>query len=305
MLGTLAGFSYLANKILRETPRRLWRYANRKNFAILLYRYREFPTYGLFSSLAAAIARNLPIILLSYFFSAATVGFFSVAFRIVAGPFQLGAVSVTNVFYQKSNEARKDGNLGEVTKQTFERLAAIFMTPLMLLSIGAAEIVVLLLGDKWAPTASYLSWLCLWFFFIAIASPLHRLFAVLERQSELAILNGMLFVFSAGGLITGGLMEDPQMAVILFCLASSFIWMAQGVRTMKIGGAGGLNYFRLIFLELAKSAPFGAALYAGRILTDDIFAVTGMTLCLLAIFGVLRVKFILGRKIKPLGMQKA
>ena len=101
-----------------------------RRMLILLHRYRRFPIYDLSSSVTAAIARNLPVLLLSYFFTPAVVGFFAVGYRMVAGPLQIGAASVTQVFFQRANEARQAGNLDNITQQAFERLAAIFMTPL-------------------------------------------------------------------------------------------------------------------------------------------------------------------------------
>jgi len=296
VMGSVAGFLFLANKVFRSIPRHYWKHVNLKRSRVLLHRYRRFPVYDLTSSLTAVIARNLPIIALSYFFTPAIVGFFSIAYRMVAGPLQVGATSVTGVFFQRASEARQAGNLSSITLQTFERLAAIVMTPLLLLCMAANEITGTLLGDQWLDAGVYIRWLTLWLFFSAIASPLHRLFALLERQDELAIINGLLFVCSAGALIAGGLLDDPVTTIALFSIVSTIIWIGQGIRILVISGVAPMAYFRVLTREFARILPFAAAMLAAKLMTTNALIITGVFLALLGVFALRRAKYILGNR---------
>ena len=197
VLGQALGVIYLITKSLPLIPGFFWKHVTRKNVIILLHRYRQFPAYNMFASLSSTVARNLPVILLSYFFTAATVGFFSIAFRLLAAPLQLIGAAVTEVFFQRANDEKQSAKLAEITLKAYDRLVALFLTPLTLVALAAPEIILLLFGDEWADTAVYLRWLALWTLFTSIAAPLHRLFAIVERQNEQAIIDGMLFVVSA------------------------------------------------------------------------------------------------------------
>jgi lipopolysaccharide exporter len=295
LLGTFAGLIFVAIKTLKNTPRRFWRSISFRRSLILLQRYRHFPLYDLFSSTIAIISRNLPVILLGYFFSSAVVGFFYIAHRMVAAPLQLGATSVTQVYYQRANEAKQKGNLDVITLQVFERLLVIFLTPLSLLCIAAPEITLVVLGPDWQESGVYLRWLSLWMFFMSIASPMHRIFAILERQNELAIINGSIFIVSAATLTIGGLNGDATFAIALFSVGVSAVWMVQGLWTLYILGTPLANYFLALIKESLRAAPFAAALGVTRYLTDSPLITLGVFGICIGAFGLLRAKFILTR----------
>jgi lipopolysaccharide exporter len=295
LIGTTAGVIFVAIKGLKNLPRRHWQQVSFKRALILLHRYRRFPMFDLFSATVATVSRNLPVILLTYFFTPTVVGFFFVAYKMVAGPLQLGATSVTQVFFQRANEAKKTGDLNTVTLQVFERLLVIFFTPLSLLCIAAPELTLFILGADWQESGVYLRWLTLWMFFTSIASPMHRIFAILERQNELAIINALIFTVSVATLSAGGLKGDPELALILFAVGVSIVWMGQGLRTLSIAGVPIAKYFQLLFMEGLKSAPFAAALIITRYLTDNMLIILTVFIISLGVFGLLRARFILKR----------
>jgi lipopolysaccharide exporter len=294
--GSVTGFIYLLFKSLKDVPRHYWKTLSIKRIRILLHRYRRFPAYDLLSSVAAAISRNLPIIALGYFFNPAAVGFFAVAYRMVGGPLQLGTASITQVFFHRSNQARHAGDLDKITVQAFDRLTAIFMAPLVLLCIAAPEITVILLGDQWAEAGIFLRWLVPWFFFVSIASPLHRLFAVLERQSELAVINSLLFLFSAGALIAGGMTGEPVYAVALFSICSSVVWIGQGIRLLVIAGAKTSDYFGTLFNEAIAMLPYAVLMSVARLLTENQLIITAVFSILMGVFALRRAKYVFGKK---------
>jgi lipopolysaccharide exporter len=295
LLGTFAGLAFVANKALKNTPQKYWKNISFRRSLILLQRYRNFPLYDLFSSTIATISRNLPVILLGYFFSSAVVGFFYLAHRMVAAPLQLGATSVTQVYFQRANEAKQKGDLDVITMQVFERLLVIFFTPLSLLCIAAPEITLVVLGPDWQESGVYLRWLSLWLFFTSIASPMHRIFAILERQNELAIINALIFTVSAATLIIGGLKDDPTFAIALFSVGVSVAWLIQGLWTLYISGTPLANYFLSLIKESVRVAPFAAVLGASRYLTDNPLIIAAVFAICVVAFGLLRARFILTR----------
>jgi lipopolysaccharide exporter len=295
LLGTTASVIYVAIKGLSIVPRRHWQQVSFKRALILLHRYRRFPMFDLFANTVATVSRNMPVILLTYFFTPTVVGFFFVAYKMVAGPLHIGATSVTQVFFQRANQAKNTGDLHLVTLQVFERLLVIFFTPLALLCIAAPELTLVILGADWQVSGSYLRWLTLWMFFTSIASPMNRIFAILERQNELAIINVLIFIVSAATLSAGGLKGDPGLAIALFTVGVSFVWVGQGLRTLTISGVPASRYFQLLFIEALRTAPFAAALGITRYLTDNTLIILAVFIISLGIFGLLRARFILTR----------
>ncbi|MGI9291190.1 MAG: oligosaccharide flippase family protein [Gammaproteobacteria bacterium] len=294
--GSVAGLFYLASRSRLTIHRKYFRHFSLRRAVTLLHRFRRFPQFDLFSGTIATISRNLPVILLTYFFSPAVVGFFFVAYRIVASPLQIGATSVTQVFFQRAVTAKKSGELPAITIKVFERLMVIFFTPLALLCIAAPELTLLALGEEWTQSSVYLRWLCIWLFFSSFTSPVHRLFAILEKQNELAMLNALIFTVSVITLSVGGIRNDPTLAVALFSCGAAAGWFVQGMRTLAIAGVSVSTYFRLMLTEAVKVVPFAAAVGLTRYLTSNEIIVTLVFIAAIGVFGLLRAKFILSRK---------
>jgi lipopolysaccharide exporter len=298
LLGTATGGIYIAIKGLVNIPRHHWQQIRFKLALILLHRYRRFPMFDLFSDTIATTSRHLPVILLTYFFTPAVVGFFFIAYKMVAGPLELGATSVTQVFFQRANQAKITGDLDLVTLQVFERLLVVFFTPLSLLCLAAPELTLFILGADWQDSGVYLRWLTVSMFFTSIANPMHRIFAILERQNELAIINTLIFIVSAATLSVGGLMGDPELAIAMFAVGVSFVWIGQGLRVLYISGVPVTRYFQLLFIEALRAAPFAAALGLTRYLTDNTLIILAVFSISIGLFGLLRARFILTRSKK-------
>jgi len=284
IFGEITGVFVIARRALKHVPKRYWKSVRWQRIMVLLHRYRRFPLYDLASSFAAALARSMPVIVLGIFFTPAIVGFFAMANRLVAAPMQLGTTSITRVFFERANRAKLAGNLDTMTSEVYRRLVTILLTPLGLLAIAAPDLVVILLGDKWEESGHYLRWLAGWFFFVSTTSPLHRLFAVLEKQDELAIINGLLFLVSTAALVTGGMLDDARLTLALFAIASSALWFIQCIRVMHIAGVPAISIVRILSQEAIQTAPYLAAMLAIQYFVSNLFVICGSAIFLGGLF---------------------
>lgn len=293
VLGLLSGLIVILYLGAKNVKRRYWNSLSIRHFVLLLYRYRQFPRYGLLSNVAAATVRALPVLFLGYFFNPAVAGFFAMANRLIAAPCQLITASLVKVFFERANRANLDGNMDAVTSGVYERLIMLLTTPLTLLGVAAPELVVVVLGEQWFETSVYLRWLCGWLLFISAISPLDRVFLIAERQIELAAVNIGLFVVGAGALIAGGLMQDAQLAVGLFCVSTTVLRLVQGARILHIAGASVTTLFTAPSKEFLLTLPYIAALIATRYITDNTWIYLSVFLGLIGLFTVSRAKAII------------
>jgi len=293
VFGSVAGLLVLVRGGMRHVSPHYWKSVRLRRIRSLIIQYRHFPGYGLISSFVAAVVRSLPVFCLGYFFTPAIVGFFSMANRLVSGPVQLITNSVVKVFYERANRAQRDGNLGELTAGLYERLVILLLTPMALLSIAAPDLTMLLLSEKWAQTGIYLQWLSIWLFFVASISPLHKIFLIVERQHELAIINVLLFIATAAGLIAGGLLENATLAVAAFCISSSLVRLGQGARVMSISGTPKRRILTAPVHELLRSTPFIGCMFLTCYYSENNWIITGIFLLLLTIFALVRMKSVL------------
>jgi lipopolysaccharide exporter len=293
VFGELIGLFALARRALLAAPKRYWRKITWSNTKVLLHRYRRFPQFSLLASFAAALSRNMPVLCLGIYFGAATVGFFALAYRLLAAPMQLGISSVTRVFFERANRAKRENNLAELTTRTFGSLMVIACTPLVLVAIAATELVTLLLGDPWVQSATFLRWLTLFLFFAVPTSALDKLFVIQEKQHELALINGLLLVVTTAGLVVGGWIGNPNTAVGIFCTVAAFVWGLQCFRVLWLAGIKPQVGINIIFKELLQSLPFAVPMLLAAVLIDSKIVVSTIFVVLMAIFGLIRAKNVL------------
>lgn len=293
LLGSLAGMAVLLQHFRKTIQPGLWKSVRLKRVFALLYYYRSYPGYGLSSNFIGAIVRALPVFSLGYFFNSAAVGYFALANQLVAAPVQLITNSIVDVFFERAKRANIDGDVAEVTARIYGSLIALLLTPLALLSIAAPEMMILILGDEWVQTGVYIRWLAIWFFFLSGITPLFRIFLVLNRQRELALINVASLLVSAGCLLAGGLYGDATQIIIWFCIGSALVRTGEALRVMHITG----NPMRLVAelpaKELIKSAPFILPMLLAHFLTENTLIISGLFLLLLGIFGATRLKSII------------
>jgi lipopolysaccharide exporter len=292
IFGGVAGMGLLLQRSRKGLHSRLWKGLRLKRIFALLYYYRAYPGFGLSSNFMGALVRALPVFSLGYFFSPTAVGYFALANQLVAGPVQLVTNSIVDVFFERAKRATKDGDLAQLTARIYGILIAFLMTPLALLSIAAPELISLLLGDEWVQTGVYIRWMAIWFFFLSGITPLFRIFLVLNRQNELAVINVISLLVSAGTLVVGGIYGDATQTIILFCIGSSLVRTGEALRVMFITG----NRMRLVaelpIREFLKSAPLILPMLLACLMTDNRLVITVIFLALLGIFGVTRLKSI-------------
>lgn len=292
VLGSLTGLLIILQHGLKNVPKEYWSTLRLNKAYLLLRRYRHFLGYGLLSNFAAAAVRSLPVLALGFFFSPAIVGFFSMANRLVTAPFQLVTNSLFRVFFERANRAKNQGNLDVLTARLYERLIMLLMTPLALLGIAAPELIVILLGERWAGTSIFLQWLSGWLLFVSAISPLDRLFLIVERQIELASINVLLFITSLASLVAGGLMNDATLAVAMFCVSTTVVRIAQGMRVMRLAGSRVSVILKAPVRELLFTAPIAATMLATRYMTDNAIIVLFAYLALNCVFVLTRAKSI-------------
>jgi O-antigen/teichoic acid export membrane protein len=77
-----------------------------------------------------------------------------------------------------------------------------------MLLLAGPDVFDFVLGAPWRPAGRYVQYVGLWLFFASVASPLTRLFDVLERQRLDLLMSLLMFVTLALAMVAGGLTGD-------------------------------------------------------------------------------------------------
>jgi O-antigen/teichoic acid export membrane protein len=290
-LGWFASLALVLLLGLPGIPRKAWKQVTPGRIWRLLLIYRQFPGYGLLSSILASVGRSMPVLCLGYFYSSSIVGFFALANQLATGPIQIVTSAIFSVFYERANRAKTDGNLAEVTSKLYKKLAAVFFTPACLIFLAAPYLTVVFLGHEWEQTGLFLRWMSIWIYFLSSVAPLQRIFHVLSRQRELAIANFSSSAVGAGALVAGGLLGSATLAVALFSACVSLVYLLQVMRILTVSGCSPRIIVKVHVQEILKALPF-VALMGFMLQTENELLISGMTIILFAVFALIRLRHI-------------
>jgi O-antigen/teichoic acid export membrane protein len=222
-------------------------------------RYRKFPIYDLWYGLFNTASIQIAPILFAAFFGSAAAGFFALAQRVLAMPLTLIGTAVSKVFFAHAAEARRDGGLGLLVEKVQETMSRIAMPPCIMLFIAGPDLFALIFGERWRSAGEFARWLSPWLYAVFITSPISTIFAVLERQFEGAIFQGLLLIVRVGALVIGAHCGGVIMAIVLFSTISAVMFAFLLAWIYRICGIPAVSILRStvmdILIGIATSIP--------------------------------------------------
>ncbi|MEX1054491.1 MAG: oligosaccharide flippase family protein, partial [Rhodothermales bacterium] len=224
-------FQNAGGRLVRVSMRQIREAANR---------YRRFALYSTPASFLNAVVARLPVLLLPVFFSMETVGYFGRAFVALAVPLSLVGTAVSQVFIVHAAEAHRAHRLAPLTKTIHARLVMVGMFPTLLLVAAGPELFAFVFGPEWRTAGDFARYLAFWFFAGGVASPLSRLFDILERQRTELLISTATCLALTIALVIGGKSGDVHFTIVLVAIAGTLI------RVMHIGTMTQLAGIRLL-----------------------------------------------------------
>jgi len=222
-------------------------------------RYRRFPQFTMPAAMISGLITRLPILFIPEFFGMAVLGQYSRGFSILFVPLSLLAASIAQVFFVRAVEANRAGGLSSFTGNVHARLVLMAFWPTAVLMVAGGDIFTTLFGDAWRDGASYLRYVGPWILLTVVASPLTRLFDVLERQRlELFITLLSLFVIG-GALLLGGEQGDIRTLLLFLGIGGAVVRFGQIVWLLTLAGCP----VRTMIAPYIRYILVGAPLLAG------------------------------------------
>ncbi len=193
-----------------------WKSVSWRGISMGFKRYRKFPLFSTWEALLNSISWQLPVFMLSNFFSSEVVGYYALGFRIIQFPMSLIGASIGQVFFQRAAEAKVDGTLANVVEATFRELTKFGLFPMVVLLMVGPEIFSFVLGSRWLESGIYAQILSPWAFMWFVTSPLSTLICVLEKQEFGLLINVFILATRFVSLFAGGMLGNVRIALLLF-----------------------------------------------------------------------------------------
>jgi len=216
LVGSSVSTAVLGGQIWRDDRTLLRESISWKGMLDGLKRYKKFPLIDSVSALLNTVSWQLPVFLLSAFFSPAVVGFYALGFRVLHLPMSLIGSAIAQVFFQRAAEAHRSGGLAFLVQSIAEVLLKIVVFPVMLLVIVGPEIFSFVFGDIWGEAGIYVQILSIWVIFWFLYSPLSTIYVVLEKQRLGLGFNIVNLSTRFLSLLIGGIAGSVYLALALF-----------------------------------------------------------------------------------------
>ena len=188
-----------------------------------LKKYKKFPLLNTWSELLSCLSWQLPVLLLSAFFSSEIAGQYSLAYRTLLLPLSLIGGSVGQVLFQRASVAIYDNALPSLVEDVVSLIIIISLLPLLFIGILGADVFSIIFSSQWELSGTFVQILCVWMVVWFIASPLMNLINVLGIQGFGLKYNLMSVVVRCLALVLGGLSGSVYLALILFAAVSFFL----------------------------------------------------------------------------------
>ena len=203
----------------------------------LAFRYKRFPLFTSWSTLANSVSLQVAPLMLGLFFSPSVVGYYAMAHLVVNMPMSLIGSATSQVFFQKASEEKnRIGSVKTVVEEVHKRLVTIGIFPILVLMIMGEDLFALVLGSQWLVSGEYAQILAPWIFLNFIASPLSTIFIIFEKQTIDVLLNLFILLSRVAVLYVGGVYGDPVIALVLFSITGAVFWGLLNLYILKISG---------------------------------------------------------------------
>lgn len=180
------------------------------DFRAVAGNHRAAPKYLLPTALLDVISLQLPVLLITAWFSSEAAGQFSMAWKILALPTALIGGAISQVFFQKISS---DIHLGiEVIRHRYFKvsklLGLVSLAPLFLVSLYGAELFSFVLGKHWHESGKMAELLIFSSMMYFVFSPTTSILLVLGKQKILLIFSVIQLAYRMGvALISNDVME--------------------------------------------------------------------------------------------------
>ncbi len=144
--------------------------------------YKDFPIYSLLPTLLNTLSSNLPIIMITSFFSVKIAGQFGLSRMVLAIPIALISVSLSQVLIQSIAEKRqKKESITDLMRNLFIFLMIISTVGTLIIYFGAPQIFSIAFGEKWM-LASEMSQVLIFYYSVSfVATSISVVFIALEE----------------------------------------------------------------------------------------------------------------------------
>ena len=147
-------------------------------------RYIDFPKFSMWAILANTLAQHLTNILISSFYGIKTLGFYSLAQRMLGMPSSLIGGSIGQVFFQEATKEKQEtGKAVKTFNSTLKKLILIALPSFSILYFVVEDLFAIVFGVEWRIAGKYAQIVIPLFAIRFVVAPLTVVNSIFEKQN--------------------------------------------------------------------------------------------------------------------------
>jgi len=235
-------------------------------------KYNKFPKFSAFSTFINSLALQLPVLLISVFFSKSFAGEFAISNNILRVPLTFIGNSIGQVFYNRVSMFLDDKEkITKLVHNTMISLLELGAIPVIFLGFFGQESLMLFLGNKWEMAGVITQILAPWILFNFISVPLSNLPNLLNKQEFLLIFNIILIISKFLSIYIGSLMNDFLLGILLFSITGVILYAGFSIWLCSIAGIKPSDLINEIMKHFFRISPIIAVLVLLKIVNINSF----------------------------------
>lgn len=153
-------------------------------------RYKHLPIYAMPAILANGLSTHLINVLISLYFSVATLGFYSIVQKVLGLPTTLIGGAIGQVYYEEGvKEKNKNGHAKKSFLMAFKKLFLVAIPVFMLAYFIVEDVFIFAFGSEWKKAGEYASSLILFFGIRFVSASLSITVSIFEKNHLSLIIN--------------------------------------------------------------------------------------------------------------------
>jgi len=284
IIGSAVSSLVLGGQIYRDDSRIFRESINPADMCLELKRYRKFPLINMLSALLNSISWQLPIFLLTAFFSPFIAGLYSICTGVLQFPMSFIGSSISQVFFQRAVESKVEGTLSSLVENVFKVLVLLGLFPMLILALIGRDLFEVVFGSAWSEAGIYAQLLGLWTFLWFISSPLSTLYIVLEKQELGLKINIVNIITRFLAIWMGGMLGNARISIALFAISGMLVYSYLILVIFRLSEIPIIKAAKIVFSNLKLFAPAGIMIIALKALLIDPWIQVGASSIIILIY---------------------
>ncbi len=173
-----------------------------KDMGSVARKYKQFPTFLVFSHSLGTLNGELPTFMIKFFYSLGMLGQYSWAYRIIEMPTSIISRNMGDVFRQRAtDDYHENGKFNDIFVKTVRNLFLIAIVPFIIFWFIAPELFAFVLGSEWRIAGDFAKILSISTLFSFIVGPIDKASLIVGNTQYSLFWHGLRFILNIGSFL--------------------------------------------------------------------------------------------------------